>query len=155
MSKLIISPLAIVPMERNRFLDGLPTWAYNRAYAFTQWPNHPIPSYQRHGRTIYPAWKPSFMDAGQWCRFQPCRAPARRFGRTRRIVLSIWKINAAESADNIKIFSEEALRLEKERLNAVALVELAKNLKAAQAEADLAALLEKMDFHLKQDDIFK
>lgn len=61
----------------------------------------------------------------------------------------------AESADNIKIFSEEALRLEKERLNAVALVELAKNLKAAQAEADLAALLEKMDFHLKQDDIFK
>ena len=65
------------------------------------------------------------------------------------------KINAAESADNIKIFSEEALRLEKERLNAVALVELAKNLKAAQAEADLVALLEKMDFHLKQDDIFK
>lgn len=60
-----------------------------------------------------------------------------------------------ESADNIKIFSEEALRLEKERLNAVALVELAKNLKAAQAEADLSALLEKMDFHLKQDDIFK
>ena len=60
-----------------------------------------------------------------------------------------------ESADNIKIFSEEALRLEKERLNAVALVELAKNLNAAQAEADLAALLEKMDFHLKQDDIFK
>ena len=60
-----------------------------------------------------------------------------------------------ESADNIKIFSKEALRLEKERLNAVALVELAKNLKAAQAEADLAALLEKMDFHLKQDDIFK
>ena len=60
-----------------------------------------------------------------------------------------------ESADNIKIFSEEALRLEKERLNAIALVELAKNLKAAQAEADLAALLEKMDFHLKQDDIFK
>ena len=60
-----------------------------------------------------------------------------------------------ESADNIKIFSEEALRLEKERLNAVALVELAKNLKAAQAEADLATLLEKMDFHLKQDDIFK
>ena len=61
----------------------------------------------------------------------------------------------AESADNIKIFSEEALRLEKERLNAVALVELAKNLKAAQAEADLVTLLEKMDFHLKQDDIFK
>ena len=60
-----------------------------------------------------------------------------------------------ESADNIKIFSEEALRLEKERLNAVALVELAKHLKAAQAEVDLAALLEKMDFHLKQDDIFK
>lgn len=60
-----------------------------------------------------------------------------------------------ESADNIKIFSEEALRLEKERLNAVALVELAKNLKAAQAEVDLAALLGKMDFHLKQDDIFK
>ena len=60
-----------------------------------------------------------------------------------------------ESADNIKIFREEALRLEKERLNAVALVELAKNLKATQAEADLAALLEKMDFHLKQDDIFK
>lgn len=60
-----------------------------------------------------------------------------------------------ESADNIKIFSEEALRLEKERLNAITLVELAKNLKAAQAEADLAALLEKMDFHLKQDDIFK
>ena len=65
------------------------------------------------------------------------------------------KINAAESADNIKIFSEEALRLEKERLNAVALVELAKNLKDAQAEADIAALLKKMDFHLKQDDIFK
>ncbi|KZC77110.1 hypothetical protein TW89_0098 [Neisseria flavescens] len=65
------------------------------------------------------------------------------------------KIDTAELADNIKIFSEEALRLEKERLNAVALVELAKNLKAAQAEADLAALLEKMDFHLKQDDIFK
>lgn len=60
-----------------------------------------------------------------------------------------------ESADNIKIFSEEALRLEKERLNAVALVELAKNLKAAQAESDLVALLEKMNFHLKQDDIFK
>lgn len=52
----------------------------------------------------------------------------------------------AESADNIKIFSEEALRLEKERLNAIALVELAKNLKAAQAEADLAALLEKWIF---------
>lgn len=67
---------------------------------------------------------------------------------------SFEKIDA-ESADNIKIFSEEALRLEKERLNAVALVELAKNLKAAQAEANLAALLEKMDFHLKQDDIFK
>lgn len=65
------------------------------------------------------------------------------------------KIDTAESADNIKIFSEEALRLEKERLNAVALVELAKNLKAAQAESDLVALLEKMDFHLKQDDIFK
>ena len=60
-----------------------------------------------------------------------------------------------ESADNIKIFSEEALRLEKERLNAAAMAELAKNLQAAQAEADLAALLEKMDFHLKQDDIFK
>ena len=57
------------------------------------------------------------------------------------------KIDTAESADNIKIFSEEALRLEKERLNAVALVELAKNLKATQAEADLVALLEKMDFH--------
>ena len=66
-----------------------------------------------------------------------------------------FEIIDTESADNIKIFSEEALRLEKERLNAVALVELAKNLKAAQAEADLAALLEKMDFHLKQDDIFK
>lgn len=65
------------------------------------------------------------------------------------------KINATESSDNIKIFSEEARRLEKERLNAVALIELAKNLKAAQAEADLATLLEKMDFHLKQDDIFK
>ena len=65
------------------------------------------------------------------------------------------KIDAAESADNIKIFSEEALRLEKERLNAAAMAELAKNLQAAQAEADLAALLEKMDFHLKQDDIFK
>ena len=61
----------------------------------------------------------------------------------------------AESADNIKIFSEEALRLEKERLNAAARAELAKNLQAAQAEADLVALLEKMDFHLKQDDIFK
>ena len=65
------------------------------------------------------------------------------------------KIDAAESADNIKILSEEALRLEKERLNAAAMAELAKNLQAAQAEADLAALLEKMDFHLKQDDIFK
>ena len=66
-----------------------------------------------------------------------------------------FEIIDTESTDNIKIFSEEALRLEKERLNAVALVELAKNLKAAQAEADLAALLEKMDFHLKPDDIFK
>lgn len=65
------------------------------------------------------------------------------------------KIDAAESADNIKIFSEEALRLEKERLNAAAMAELAKNLQAAQAEADLATLLEKIDFHLKQDDIFK
>ena len=65
------------------------------------------------------------------------------------------KIDAAELADNIKIFSEEALRLEKERLNAAAMAELAKNLQAAQAEADLTALLEKMDFHLKQDDIFK
>ncbi len=35
------------------------------------------------------------------------------------------------------------------------IAELAKNLQAAQAETDLAALLEKMDFHLKQDDIFK
>ena len=69
------------------------------------------------------------------------------------VISTAWTDNL--SADNIKIFSEEALRLEKERLNAVALVELAKNLKAAQAEADLAALLEKMDFHLKQDDIFK
>ena len=64
-------------------------------------------------------------------------------------------IDAAESAENIKIFSEEALRLEKERLNAAAMAELAKNLQAAQAEADLATLLEKIDFHLKQDDIFK
>ena len=50
---------------------------------------------------------------------------------------------------------DAAERLEKERLNAAAMAELAKNLQAAQAEANLVALLEKMDFHLKQDDIFK
>ena len=65
---------------------------------------------------------------------------------TKNHFIQFEKIDTAESADNIKIFSEEALRLEKERLNAVALVELAKNLKAAQAEADLARFWKKWIF---------
>ena len=51
-------------MERNGFIDGLPTWAYNRAYAFTQWPK---PTLFRHingmdGQFIllenHPSWMP-------------------------------------------------------------------------------------------------
>ena len=57
--------------------------------------------------------------------------------------------------DNIKIFNEEARKLERRRLDALALEELGKNLAAAQAESDLEALLEKIDFHLKQDNLFK
>ena len=60
-----------------------------------------------------------------------------------------------ELPDNIKVFSEEARALERRRLEAIALAELAKNLKAAQAEDDLEKLLGKIDFHLKQDDIFE
>ena len=50
---------------------------------------------------------------------------------------------------------EEARALDRKRLEALALMELAKNLKAAQAEYDLEKLIEKIDFHLKQDDIFQ
>ena len=57
--------------------------------------------------------------------------------------------------DNIKIFNEEARKLERRRLDALALEELGKNLAAAQAETDLEALLEKIEFHLKQDNLFK
>lgn len=60
-----------------------------------------------------------------------------------------------ELSDNIKVFSEEARALDRKRLEALALMELAKNLKAAQAEYDLEKLIEKIDFHLKQDDIFQ
>lgn len=60
-----------------------------------------------------------------------------------------------ELPDNIKVFSEEARALDRKRLEAFALMELAKNLKAAQAEYDLEKLIEKIDFHLKQDDIFQ
>ena len=57
--------------------------------------------------------------------------------------------------DNIKIFNEEARKLERRRLDALALEELGKNLAAVQAETDLEALLEKIEFHLKQDNLFK
>ena len=46
-------------------------------------------------------------------------------------------------------------KLERRRLDTLALEELGKNLAAAQAETDLEALLEKIEFHLKQDNLFK
>ncbi len=57
--------------------------------------------------------------------------------------------------DNIRLFSEEARRLEQKRLELLAFEELAKNLQAAQSEYDLEALLERIEFHLQQEDIFK
>ncbi|ASK28274.1 hypothetical protein [Neisseria chenwenguii] len=56
--------------------------------------------------------------------------------------------------DNVKIFGEEAQKIEQQRLEALALAELAKNLKAAQHEYDLEAQLEKIDFHLNEDKFF-
>ena len=68
-----------------------------------------------------------------------------------------WDTDAAAfvSDGKLMVFSEEALKIERQRLDALALDEVAKNLRAAQAEYDLQALLEKIDFHLKQDDIYK
>ena len=65
------------------------------------------------------------------------------------------KIDAAESADNIKNLQRRSSTAGERTIKCSSLSRTGKNLKAAQAEADLAALLEKMDFHLKQDDIFK
>lgn len=61
---------------------------------------------------------------------------------------------AFELPDNVKIFSEEARRLEEKRLQMLALEDLAKNLQAAQAEYDLEQLIGKIDFYLKQEDMF-
>lgn len=55
----------------------------------------------------------------------------------------------------ITIFKEEADRIERRRLRKSALEELARSLAEAQKEYDMEALLQKIDFHLQQDDIFK
>ncbi|MCP1659581.1 hypothetical protein [Neisseria perflava] len=60
-----------------------------------------------------------------------------------------------ELPDNVKIFSEEARLLEQKRLDALALEELARDLKAANAGYDLERLIAKIDFHLTgQDKLF-
>lgn len=56
---------------------------------------------------------------------------------------------------NIKIFNDETQILERKRLETLALADLAKNLHAAKAEYDLETLLNKINFHLKEDDFFK
>lgn len=61
---------------------------------------------------------------------------------------------AFELPDNVKIFSEETRRLEEKRLQMLALADLAKNLRAAQTEYGLAELIGKIDFYLKQKDLF-
>ncbi|PSJ81517.1 hypothetical protein [Neisseria iguanae] len=59
-----------------------------------------------------------------------------------------------ELPDNVRLFSEEARRLEEKRLQMLALEDLAKNLRAAQAEYGLEQLISKIDFYLKQEDMF-
>ncbi|WP_416192436.1 hypothetical protein [Neisseria sp. CCUG12390] len=61
---------------------------------------------------------------------------------------------AFELPDNVKVFGEETRRLEEKRLHMLALEDLAKNLRAAQAEYDLEQLIGKIDFYLKQEDLF-
>lgn len=61
---------------------------------------------------------------------------------------------AFDLPDNVRLFSEEARRLEQKRLEMLALEELAKDLRAAQAEYDLEALIDKLDFYLQQEDVF-
>lgn len=57
--------------------------------------------------------------------------------------------------DKVKIFAEEARRLSASRLHLSALEALSQELQAAQAEYDLEKLISKIDFYLKQDDLFK
>ena len=70
----------------------------------------------------HPSWMP--INDADFNHAAPCPTV---WQYTKNRFIHLKKIDA-ESADNIKIFSEEALRLEKERLNAVALVELAKKI---------------------------
>lgn len=57
--------------------------------------------------------------------------------------------------DKVLLFSAEAEAIERKRLEALALAELAKNLHAAQVEYDLEALIEAINRHLQQDDLYK
>ncbi|MDO5074015.1 MAG: hypothetical protein Q4D63_06395 [Neisseria animaloris] len=56
---------------------------------------------------------------------------------------------------NVLTFSKEADAIERKKLEAAALAEIAKNLSAAQAEYELEKLIESIEYYLKQDDLFK
>ncbi len=61
----------------------------------------------------------------------------------------------AAPEDKVLHFSAEAEAIERRRLDALAMAELAKDLRAAEAEYDLEALIEALDRHLKQDNLYK
>lgn len=62
---------------------------------------------------------------------------------------------ALPAHSKITRFSEASRRIEQQRLAQLALEETAADLRAAAAEQNLVHLLERMNFHLKEKDIFK
>lgn len=72
------------------------------------------------------------------------------------LYLHCTETDAAWSAPSkITRFSEASRRIEQQRLAQLALDETAADLRAAAEEQSLAHLLERMNFHLKEKDIFK
>ncbi|MDO5639087.1 MAG: hypothetical protein Q4G28_04390 [Neisseria sp.] len=57
--------------------------------------------------------------------------------------------------DRLLVFSTEAEAIARRRLDALALAGLAQDLRAAAAEYDLEALIEAIDRHLRQDDLYR
>lgn len=56
--------------------------------------------------------------------------------------------------DNILLFTREAEALARKKLEAAALLEIARSLQDAQQAYDLEKLIDAIDFHLKQDHLF-
>ena len=61
---------------------------------------------------------------------------------------------APEAADKVLVFTEAARAIARQKLDAVAISEIARDLRAAQAEYDLEKLIESIDRYLKQDEWF-